>query len=291
MGTPAEAVQRVFVASYGSDANAATNCNFANPCRGFTAAMTVVDPGGEVIALDAAGYGAVTITKSVAIIANPGFYAGVSASTGNAVTIATAGISVTLRGLSINGLGGSYGVHMTNGAKLSIENCIISNFVGDGVFVNTAAKVRIVDSLIRDNLINGAYFQNGATATVSGTKFLGNGNTGTYVSGSIPSTTTTLAISESIFTNPNVAVYALADAATAVARVSVIRSTLANNAYGPTADEGLGSTVMTISDSMVTGNTVYGFYQAGSAVLKSLGNNTSDFNGPDYGTVTFASTF
>jgi len=42
--------------------------------------MTQVDPGGEVIALDAAGYGAVTITKSVNIIANPGFYAGITAS-------------------------------------------------------------------------------------------------------------------------------------------------------------------------------------------------------------------
>src|SRR5258705_3527456 len=39
---PAHAVQRVFVASYGNDANTATNCGFTNPCRGFTASMTVV---------------------------------------------------------------------------------------------------------------------------------------------------------------------------------------------------------------------------------------------------------
>ena len=63
--SPAEGAQRVFVASYGNDANTATGCGFANPCRGFTAAMTAVDAGGEVVALDAAGYGAVTITKSV----------------------------------------------------------------------------------------------------------------------------------------------------------------------------------------------------------------------------------
>src|SRR5450755_1642291 len=102
---PAEAVQRVFVSSFGNDANTATNCGFTNPCRGFTAAMTVVDSGGEVVALDAAGYGAVTITKSVTIAANPGFYAGISASSGSAVTIATASVNVTLRGLNINSVG------------------------------------------------------------------------------------------------------------------------------------------------------------------------------------------
>src|SRR5450755_2284366 len=118
---PAEAVQRVFVASFGNDANVATNCGFANPCRGFTAAMTVVDPGGEVVALDAAGYGAVTITKSVTLTANPGFYAGISTSTGNAITINTPSVKVILRRLNINGIGAFNGILMTNGASLTVE--------------------------------------------------------------------------------------------------------------------------------------------------------------------------
>jgi hypothetical protein len=71
----AHGAQRAFVASFGSDANTASGCGLANPCRGFTAAMTVVDAGGEILALDAAGYGVVTIDKSVSLIANTGSYA------------------------------------------------------------------------------------------------------------------------------------------------------------------------------------------------------------------------
>ena len=57
----------------------------------------MVDPGGEIVALDAAGYGAVNINKSVTIVANPGFYAGITASSGTAVTINTAAVNVTHR--------------------------------------------------------------------------------------------------------------------------------------------------------------------------------------------------
>src|SRR5258705_13947862 len=125
---PAAAVQRTFVASSGNDANTATSCGFAAPCRGFTAALSVTDPNGEIVALDAAGYGAVTINKSVTITANPGFYAGISASSGNAVTIATPAVNMTLRGLNLNGIGANNGVLMTSGNRLSVENCVIANF-------------------------------------------------------------------------------------------------------------------------------------------------------------------
>src|SRR5258705_8692996 len=140
---PAQAVQRTFVASFGNDTNTATNCGFANPCRGFTAAQTVTDPGGEIVALDAAGYGAITITKSITITANPGFYAGIAVPSGDGVTIATAAIKVILRGLNINGTGGANGVVMTNGASLTVENCVISNFASRGISITTPAKMRV----------------------------------------------------------------------------------------------------------------------------------------------------
>ena len=57
LSSVSEAAQRVFVASYGSDSNAAMSCTLAAPCRSFATAMTVVDAKGEVVALDAAGYG------------------------------------------------------------------------------------------------------------------------------------------------------------------------------------------------------------------------------------------
>src|ERR1700682_1004627 len=194
---PAEAAQRAFVSSSGNDANTASGCGLAAPCRSFASAQTVVSDGGEIVALDAAGYGPITITKNVTLTANPGFYAGIAAPSGNAVTIATAGINVTLRGLNINGVGGANGVVMTNGARLSIENCLISNFTSEGILIDTAATVRIIDSLVRDNAW-GIHLQGGATVTISGTRVLGNLDEGIWVNGAPAGTTTTAAIGDSV---------------------------------------------------------------------------------------------
>jgi len=286
---PVSAVQRTFVASFGSDANTATNCGFANPCRGFTAAMGITDAGGEVVALDAAGYGAVTITKSITLTANPGFYAGIASSSGAAVTIATASVNVTLRGLNINGVGASDGVVMTNGARLSIENCIISNFANNGVDVQTAAALRIVDSIIRENGNAGVLLDKGVTATITGIKLLGNGN-GLDLHNNATGTITTAAISNSVASGSFIGIWAWA-ATGATARVSVTGSTLSNNDYGIAVSNGPGIQLITISQSLVTGNTSAGLYNtgipAGTSTLKSLGNNTVDQNASNTsGTIT-----
>ena len=57
--------QRTFVASTGNDTNP---CGLAQPCRGFARAVSQTSASGEVIVLDSAGYGPVTITKSVSLI-------------------------------------------------------------------------------------------------------------------------------------------------------------------------------------------------------------------------------
>ena len=126
----AEAVQRTHVsAAFGSDSNTATNCTATAPCRFFAAAMTVTDVNGEVIVLDSGGYGAVTITKSLALIAPTGVYAGISVFPGSAgVNIITPGVNVVLRGLTINSQGGSYGIYMGVAGSLSIINCDVANF-------------------------------------------------------------------------------------------------------------------------------------------------------------------
>ena len=57
------AAQRTFVHSspLGNDANTAFNCSLVAPCRSFNAAISVTDPGGELVILDTAGYGPMTI--------------------------------------------------------------------------------------------------------------------------------------------------------------------------------------------------------------------------------------
>src|SRR5207302_4023776 len=128
---PAAAVPRTFVSGLGNDANPGT---LTSPKRSFGSALTVTDPGGEIIVLDSAGYGPVTINKAVSIISPPGVYAGVTVTSGDGITV-SAGASdvVILRGLTINGAGGTNGINFTDGAALHVENCVISRFSNDGI--------------------------------------------------------------------------------------------------------------------------------------------------------------
>ena len=87
-------------------------------------------PGGEVVALDSAGYGAMTIGKPVTVVGPPGVHAAVTVSGVIAVYIsAPASSPITLRGLVISNLtSGSTGVANITGADLRIENCSIDGF-------------------------------------------------------------------------------------------------------------------------------------------------------------------
>jgi len=75
-----------------------------------------------------------------------------------------------------------------------------------------------------------------------------------------------------VFTNPNVSIYGTALSGLGTVKVTIARSSLVNNGYGPTVDAGTGAAIMTVSESIVTGNNV-GYYNNG-ATLESLGNNT-----------------
>src|SRR5215467_7417803 len=78
---------RTFVSGNGSDANP---CSLAAPCRSFTGAIAQTSPGGEIAVLDTAGYGAVTINKSVSIVNEEGVEAGITVTAGDGITITAA---------------------------------------------------------------------------------------------------------------------------------------------------------------------------------------------------------
>src|SRR5262245_32917243 len=173
--------QRTFVSALGNDANL---CALASPCRGFAAAMAQTNPGGEIVVLDSAGYGPVTITKAVSIVVPPGIYAGVSvtlAGTDGIVVNAGGTEEVILRGLTINNQGGNNGVVFNSGAALYIESCTIRGFSAPGManvkFAPSAAsKLFIKDSYIRGgqagiNLANGA---TAASAVIDNTRIENN---------------------------------------------------------------------------------------------------------------------
>src|SRR5215471_18062583 len=76
---PAHARARTFVASYGNDSNP---CTFGSPCKTFQVAVNAVDAGGEVTAIDSAGFGPISISKAVTITSPDGVEAGIVANAG-----------------------------------------------------------------------------------------------------------------------------------------------------------------------------------------------------------------
>jgi hypothetical protein len=292
--TPAQAlVQRAFVASTGNDANTASDCQAILPCRTFAQAITVVNPNGEVVAIDSASYGNVTLIQSISLTAAPGVYAGMSVSPGDTgVTITTDNINVVLRGLTINGQGGSVGILINaNNAKISIENCVISNFFIDiparqhGVLVQQAATVRVVNTLMRDNDI-GIEIPAGATADISGSKFFGN-YYGIYARNLTAGTTTTVAVSNTVVSGSFFGIYAFANNSS-TSRIEMVRSIISNSDTGVYAASEGGTASFSFRKSMVTGNND-GLVEFGSGgTLISYGNNTlsDNFNNPIIGTLT-----
>src|SRR5262245_2269245 len=94
---------RTWVSGVGDDANP---CSRTAPCKTFSGAISKTAAHGEISALDPAGYGAVTITKSITIN-GVGTLAGiVAAGNVNAIIINAAATDVVvLRSLQINGIG------------------------------------------------------------------------------------------------------------------------------------------------------------------------------------------
>lgn len=146
--------QRTFVASNGIDTNP---CTIVSPCRGFTAALAHTASGGEIIVLDSAGYGPVTINQAVSIIAPAGIYAGVSVFSGDGILVDAPAAIVALRGLTIVGLGGTNGINVINVGQLRVEGVHVSGFAATLsfglVFAASNGSVTVTHSAFEGNWV------------------------------------------------------------------------------------------------------------------------------------------
>lgn len=144
---------RTAVSANGLDTNP---CSVASPCRTFGAAVLLTNDGGEVIALDSAGYGMFTITRPMSVIVPPGIYAGIipvynPPTQNNAVSVlmATPG-TVVLRGLSLRDYySGGAAIHFDGaGSNLHIESCDAMGFSPNGS-IRVSADTTITDTVVR----------------------------------------------------------------------------------------------------------------------------------------------
>ena len=145
---------RTWVSGVGDDANP---CSRTAPCKTFAGAISKTAAGGEIDALDPAGYGAVTITKAITIDGGGGQVASVLVSGTNGIVV-QAGPSdvVILRNLRINGIGtGINGIRFLSGKDLNVENCYIFGFTTNGldIALNQAsqATVHVYNSVFKQN--------------------------------------------------------------------------------------------------------------------------------------------
>jgi hypothetical protein len=274
---PAHAARdRVFVASYGSDSNP---CTFGSPCKTFQNAVNVVAAGGEVTAIDSAGFGPISITQSVTITSPAGIEAGIAAvAGGDAIDINAPGGTVLLQGLTLDGGNAAYnGINFTAGNFLTVTDCVMKNFyfngssalTGNGILMQPtfsgAVSFVIKNTIVENNGFVGlAYFPpSGSTngfGIIDHVTAINNDETGIVIYGY--GGQTTVAISNSI---------------------------ASNNGYGFFIEN--ISAPMTVSiDNCGASNNLYGIY-AENAPNVLLGRSEITSNGTGVGNATNASTF
>src|SRR5947209_8865765 len=143
---------RTWVSGVGDDANP---CSRTAPCKTFAGAISKTAAGGEIDALDPAGYGALTITKAITIDGGGGQVASVLVSGTNGIVV-QAGPSdvVILRNLRFNGIGtGINGIRWLSGKSLTVENCDIFGFTTNGIDIakSDGGKAPILNTVSSNN--------------------------------------------------------------------------------------------------------------------------------------------
>jgi hypothetical protein len=254
-GAQAQSV-RIFVASYGNDANDGSR---GSPKRNFQAAHNAVAPGGQIVVLDTAGYGALAITKSLSVTVPPGVNGFVTVTgSSSGITINAAGTDiVNLRGLIVEG-GTGFGIYATQVGALRIEDCVVRSF-NNGIFVNSSTDMHLFvrGGSVRDIGLNGIIIEpSSANVTVEGTV------TDCAVTGA-----------------DGVAFYAFNQVSGGTAKMTVSRCTATRNNFGFGAF-GAGSTIIA-DNCIVTDNTNKGVnvFSGGTTITRS--NNTFSNNAVD----------
>src|SRR5690349_19423184 len=104
---------RTWVSGVGDDVNP---CSRTAPCKTFAGAISKTAAGGEIDALDPAGYGAVTITKSMTIDGGGGQVASVLVAGTNGIVVAAQPTDIViLQNIRFQGLFGNGGVPGNSG--------------------------------------------------------------------------------------------------------------------------------------------------------------------------------
>jgi len=283
--SPASAqATRTWVSGVGDDVNP---CSRTAPCKTFAGAISKTAAGGEINCLDPGGFGAVTIVKSMTISC-PYTEGGVLAG-GNGIVLnmpATTDVAF-LRGLDIFGVSPpTNGVRFVNNGTLHIEDTVIRRFNASGSHgisfqPSGNANLYISNTTIAENgngatgggiLIQPTGAGGGAKVVMRNVRVHNNANNGLHVNttGNTGPGITVVIEDSSFSGNSSQGITLVRAAATTTAAIMLVRSTVANNAFGVVAN-GSAATIR-VGDTTITGNGS-GVTAAGGAVITSFGTN------------------
>ena len=300
LATPAAAqATRTWVSGVGDDVNP---CSRTAPCKTFQGTISKTAAGGEINCLDPGGFGAVTITKSIAIICDQ-VEGGVLVSGTNGV-IVNAGVNdiIVLSGLDIEGLGtGINGVRFLNGGGLQVRNSTIRGFRGaNGYGVNfaptsgpstmTLDNVTILTSGV-GNGTGGILVQPGAgiaaTFSLNNVRVADNGGVGLRVDlTGIAGASVNGVVSNSVFVDDTNGIFVKVPTGS-TAKVVVKDSVISGNSGSGVVSQDVGATVH-VSGNTITQN-AFGVRSLSGGALISFGDNALVGNATD-GTFTGTAT-
>ncbi|HMT08103.1 MAG TPA: hypothetical protein PKA82_08870 [Pyrinomonadaceae bacterium] len=264
---------RTWVSGVGDDVNP---CSRTAPCKTFAGAISKTATNGEINCLDPAGYGAVTVTKSITIDCEDTQGSILSAGTNGVIVNITAAADTKkafkIRGISINGAGtGINGIRVLAANTVDVDEVVIDGVTQHGISLETTAgtvKVSVDKTTIRSNTGNGINsFITGGTMQVD----VSNSRLSNNATGFSLSSNTKATISDSIINGNTTGLVA------ASSTMGVIRCTIANNTTGISSLAG-GS--VRFSASMITANNT-GLSSSGGGLLISHISNVLNGNTVD----------
>lgn len=295
---------RTWVSGTGDDVNP---CSRTAPCKTFAGAISKTSINGEIDALDPAGYGTITITKSITLDGT-GTLASILASGTTGITVNITSTTddplrtVSIRGIAISGTGlsgtvgtrtGVRGINVSSAnaaaVNLYVEDTLITDFSNEGILFNAPGGDMVVThSTIKNCGTKGIMLDSASAAivhaSITRSTIVGNQE------GVRAETNVRASVADSnISDNSLNGVVILTVGGTA--EINLHHCLVGHNKqFGVTVDGSGGGAVVRMNDTMVVNNTgvagALGLRAVNAGQILSAGNNVTDGNGPPNGTVT-----
>jgi hypothetical protein len=286
---------------HASDKN---QCTRDDSCRSIQRALDtrLLKHAGEMVILDSGDFQPFIISNalvpptvtSVTVETAPGVYAGITATSDNAITIQSgAADTVVLRGLTLKWMGttnsaGHQGIDFQAGRTLHVESCVVNGFPFAGILVgrdiaNDTAELFVNDTVLRGNLDGIFLSSTGGNSQIKASldncrlernARLDNGPRG---AGLVVADNARATVRHTVATNNDDAVASFTFNAGNASEINLENCVVANNFVGLSVGS-IGSSLIRVSNSAITDNQ-FGVSVGPNGSILSRGNNTLEGNG------------